>query len=376
MAPALAPSTVCRSAVLQCRSAVPTSRETMARRQGLSAKTAPRRAPRAAGRRLAPVAPRAQHYTGAGVSAPKNGKHFLHIDDFSKDELWAILKKAREVKEAFKSGDKSYQPFKGMSLSMIFAKPSMRTRVSFETGFYLLGGHAIYLGPNDHGIGKREATKDIARVAAGYNDMVMARLFAHKDLLELADYSDIPVINGLTDYNHPCQLMADALTMWEELGRLEGTKCTYVGDGNNMVHSWMRLAKMFDLDFTCACPESYSPDADTLANCVAVNPNIRVMHDPMEAVKGADVVYTDVWASMGQKDQAEQRKKEFQGFCVDEKMMSQRAKGGIFLHCLPAERGTETVDAVLEAEYSKVFQQAENRMWAQIGIMLHCANMI
>lgn len=235
---------------------------------------------------------------------------------------------------------------------------------------------AIYLGPNDHGIGKREATKDIARVAAGYNDMVMARLFAHKDLLELADYSDIPVINGLTDYNHPCQLMADALTMWEELGRLEGTKCTYVGDGNNMVHSWMRLAKMFDLDFTCACPESYSPDADTLANCVAVNPNIRVMHDPMEAVKGADVVYTDVWASMGQKDQAEQRKKEFQGFCVDEKMMSQRAKGGIFLHCLPAERGTETVDAVLEAEYSKVFQQAENRMWAQIGIMLHCANMI
>jgi ornithine carbamoyltransferase len=235
---------------------------------------------------------------------------------------------------------------------------------------------AVYLGPNDHGIGKREATKDIARVAAGYNDMVMARLFAHEDLLTLADYSDVPVINGLTDYNHPCQLMADALTMWEELGRLEGTKCTYVGDGNNMVHSWMRLAKMFDLDFTCACPESYSPDPDTLENCVAVNPNIRVTHDPVAAVEGADVVYTDVWASMGQKDEAEQRKKEFKGFCVDEAMMARRAEGGIFLHCLPAERGTETVDAVLEADYSKVFQQAENRMWAQIGVMLFCADLI
>lgn len=316
---------------------------------------------------------RAEYYTGTSISPPKRGKsHFLHIDDFSKDELWAILKKAKEVKQAVKSGDRSYKPFQDMSMSMIFTKPSMRTRVSFETGFHLLGGHAIFLGPSDISIGKREATKDIARVAAGYNDLIMARLFAHSDLLELAEYSDVPVINGLTDYNHPCQVMADALTMWEETGRLEGLKCTYVGDGNNLVHSWMRLAKVFDLDFTCACPTGYTPDAATLESTRAVNPNIRVCHDPHEAVSGADVVYTDVWASMGQKDQAEKRKKEFVGFQVNAELMKLRAEGGIFLHCLPAERGVETVDEVLEADYSKVFEQAENRMWAQMGIMLYC----
>ena len=318
-----------------------------------------------------------EYYTSAPVSPPTRGKsHFLHVDDFSKDELWAILKKAKEVKTAVKSGDRSYQPFKNMSMSMIFAKPSMRTRVSFETGFHLLGGHAIFLGPNDISIGSREATKDIARVAAGYNDLIMARLFAHSDLLELAEYSDVPVINGLTDYNHPCQLMADALTMWEELGRLEGLKCTYVGDGNNMVHSWMRLAKIFDLDFTCACPASYTPDVATFEQTSAVNPNIRISHDPTEAVQGADVVYTDVWASMGQKEEAAQRKKEFQGFQVDEAMMANRADGGIFLHCLPAERGVETVDEVLESDYSRIFEQAENRMWAQMGVMLHCMDKI
>jgi len=328
-------------------------------------------------KRQRPAAPRAQYYSGQAASPPSRGKsHFLHIDDFSKDELWSILKKAKEVKTAFKSGDTSYQPFKGKSMAMIFTKPSMRTRVSFETGFFKLGGHAVYLGPEDISIGKREATKDIARVASGYNDIIMARLFAHSDLMELAEYSEVPVVNGLTDYNHPCQLMADALTMWEERGVLEGTKCTYVGDGNNMVHSWMRLAKVFDLDFTCACPESYTPEEETLKACQAVNPNIRVSHDPVSAVTGAEVVYTDVWASMGQKDEAAQRKKEFQGFQVNEELMSHRAKDGIFLHCLPAERGVETVDAVLEASYSKIFEQAENRMWAQMGVMLYCMGFV
>lgn len=328
--------------------------------------------PRRLARRVAP-SPRAVYYTGKDIPAPSRGRsHFLHIDDFTKDELWAMLKKAKEVKQAVKSGDRSYQPFKGKSMTMIFTKPSMRTRVSFEVGFHLLGGHAVYLGPDDISIGKREATKDIARVASGYNDMIMARLFAHTDILELAKYSDVPVVNGLTDYNHPCQLMADAMTMWEERGVLEGTKCTYVGDGNNMVHSWMRLAKMFDLDFTCACPVGYVPDQATMQHCQSFNPNIRVCHDPVEAVRGAEVVYTDVWASMGQKDQAEKRKKEFVGFQVNEELMSHKAPDGIFLHCLPAERGVETVDGVLEAPYSKIFQQAENRMWAQIGIMLFC----
>jgi len=343
------------------------------RARGAAALAAPPRNGRRGQRRgLPPV--RAEYYSGAGVAPPTRGhSHFLHLDDFSKEELWAILRKAKELKEAVKAGDRSYQPFRSMSMSMIFTKPSMRTRVSFETGFHLLGGHAIFLSPNDISIGTREATKDIARVAAGYNDLIMARLFGHGDLLELAEYSDVPVINGLTDYNHPCQLMADALTMWEELGRLEGLKCTYVGDGNNMVHSWMRLAKVFDLDFTCACPSGYVPDADTLAGTQAANPNIRISHDPVAAVAGADVVYTDVWASMGQKEEAEQRKREFAGFQVNPELMEHRADGGIFLHCLPAERGVETVDEVLEAEYSKVFQQAENRMWAQMGVMLHCA---
>lgn len=307
--------------------------------------------------------------TKSGSSSPL---HFLHIDDYDKDTLVHILQRAQEVKKLLKSGDRSYLPFKGKTMSMIFTKPSMRTRVSFETGFHLLGGHAIYLGPDTIQLGKREETRDISRVLSGYNDILMARLFAHQDILDLAHFSSVPVINGLTDYNHPCQIMADALSIIESVGRLEGVKVVYVGDGNNIVHSWLRLAAVVPFHFVCACPVGFEPDAATVERARATGlSTIEISHDPYEAVKGADVVYADVWASMGQKEEAEERMKVFKGFQIDEKMMAQAGSQVFFMHCLPAERGVEVTDGVIEAPNSIVFAQAENRMHAQNAIMLH-----
>ncbi|KAL6911338.1 hypothetical protein ACP4OV_000143 [Aristida adscensionis] len=313
----------------------------------------------------------------AVASSPGKGvkqglKDFLHINDFDKDTIMSILNRAIEVKKIIKSGDRSFQPFKGKSMAMIFAKPSMRTRVSFETGFFLLGGHAIYLGPDDIQMGKREETRDVARVLSGYNDIIMARVFAHQDILDLAKYAPVPVINGLTDYNHPCQIMADALTMLEHIGRVENTKVVYVGDGNNIVHSWLLLAAVLPLHFVCACPKGFEPDANTVE--IARNAGlskIEITNDPREAVKGADVVYTDVWASMGQKEEADYRKQKFQGFTVDEALMEIAGPKAYLMHCLPAERGVEVTDGAIEAPNSIVFPQAENRMHAQNAIMLH-----
>lgn len=300
-------------------------------------------------------------------------RHFLHLDDFNKEELAAMLQRATEVKKRIKEGDRSFRPFEGMSMAMIFTKPSMRTRVSFETGFHLLGGHAVYLGPNDIGIGKREATKDVARVLSRYNDLIMARLFAHQDLIDLAQYATVPVINGLTDYNHPCQLMADSLTILEHLGRIDGIKMVYIGDGNNMVHSMLRLASVFPMEFVCCCPESYVPDPTTVKRATDAGiSKIEVSHSPMDAVKGADIIYTDVWASMGQKEEAEQRKKDFAGFQVNMALMDAAGPQCKFMHCLPAERGVECTDEVIESERSIVFDEAENRMHAQNAVMLYC----
>lgn len=284
-----------------------------------------------------------------------------------------MLANGAKVKERLAAGDESFKPFAGKSMAMIFTKPSMRTRVSFETGFFRLGGHAIYLGPDTIDIGKREATKDVARVLCRFNDVIMARLFAHEDILELAQYSSSPVINGLTDYNHPCQIMADALTIIEELGSIDGKKVVYVGDGNNIVHSWIRLAGRLPFNFVCACPKGFEPDEATieLANSYGVG-HSSISNDAFEAVKGADVVYTDVWASMGQKEEAEKRKRVFKDFQVNDEMMKQAGPQALFLHCLPAERGIECTDSVVEAPYSKVFQEAENRMHAQLGVLMFC----
>jgi ornithine carbamoyltransferase len=296
--------------------------------------------------------------------------HFLHISDYSKSELIDMFNLAKELKQKFRNRE-DFRPFKNRSLAMIFAKPSARTRVSFETGFEWMGGHALFLGPNDIGIGKREAIKDISRLFSRYNDMIMARLFDHDHILGLAKYSSIPVINGLTDYNHPCQIMTDMFSIWEHKKRLDELKICYVGDGNNIVHSWLHLASKISMNFVCVCPEGFTPDEKTVE--LAKNggcSTIEISHDPHVAIENADVVYTDVWASMGQKEEAEMREKIFQPFQVNEKMMKSAGNSVLFMHCLPAERGREVTDGVMEADYSIVFDQAENRLHVQNAIMV------
>ena len=300
-------------------------------------------------------------------------RDFLHITDFTTDEIWETLELAKEIKAKLKNRE-DYKPFKDHSLAMIFAKPSARTRVSFETGFFRLGGHALFLGPNDIGIGKREAIKDIARVFSGYNDMIMARLFDHQHIVELAEYASIPVVNGLTDYNHPCQIMADILTVYEHRGNLNDMKIVYVGDGNNIVHSWLHLAARIPFHFICVCPEGFEPEetAVRLVEDAGIS-SVEVTNDPIVGVAGADVIYTDVWASMGQKEEAEAREKIFAEFQVNTAMMNATGKETLFMHCLPAERGREVTDAVMESPNSIVFDEAENRMHAQNAIMVKIA---
>ena len=300
-------------------------------------------------------------------------KHFLHLSDYSSDEIWELLHLAKELKIKFHNKEK-YKPFKDRSLAMIFAKPSARTRVSFETGFEWMGGHALFLGPNDIGIGKREAIKDISRLFSRYNDIIMARLFDHEHILELAKFSTIPVINGLTDYNHPCQILADIMTIWEHRGNLDDLKITYMGDGNNIVHSWLQLACRFPFHFVCCSPKGFDPDIKTAK--MVENSGLstyELSHDPKSAVKDADVIYTDVWASMGQKEEAMEREKIFADYQVNKSLMKNSGKETLFMHCLPAERGREVTDSVMESKNSIVFDEAENRMHAQNAVMVYLA---
>ena len=297
---------------------------------------------------------------------PANQRHFLAVNDLTGAEVREVLELAKTIKPLVKAREPTYKPFAGQTLAMVFAKPSTRTRVSFESGFYRLGGHALCLG-EEVGIGKREAAKDVSRVLASMNDCVMARLFAHQDILDLAAYSSVPVINGLTDFNHPCQIIADALTIEELLGTIEGKKVVYVGDGNNIVNSWLELACVLPFEFVCACPPGYEPDAGLLAAAQAGAGFASVDYDPLEAVKGADAVYADVWASMGQKEEADARAKVFAPYQISEALMAATGKAEtVFLHCLPAERGKEVTDGVMESGQSHVFRQAENRMHAQV----------
>ena len=300
-------------------------------------------------------------------------RDFLHITDLTTQEILDFIDLAKEIKTKVLNKE-DYQPFNNCSLAMIFAKPSARTRVSFETGFFRLGGHALYLGPNDIGIGKREEVKDIARVFSGYNDMIMARLFDHRHILELAEYATVPIINGLTDYNHPCQIMADIFTIYEHRGNLNEMKVVYVGDGNNIVHSWLRLAARIPLHFTCICPEGFEPDTKTISLIEEAGlSTFELSHDPKKDIIDADVIYTDVWASMGQKDEVETREKAFADFQVNSSMLNSTGKNTLFMHCLPAERGREVTDKVMESSNSIVFDQAENRMHAQNAIMVMLA---
>ena len=301
-------------------------------------------------------------------------KHFLHISDYSTDQIWEILHLSKKLKTKFHNKE-NFKPFRDRSLAMIFAKPSARTRVSFETGFEWMGGHALFLGPNDIGIGKREAIKDISRLFSRYNDVIMARLFDHQHIIELAEYSDIPVINGLTDYNHPCQIICDILTIWEHKGSLDNLKICYMGDGNNIVHSWLQLASRLPMDFVCCGPEGFEPDLDTVKMVEdSASSSFQLSHDPISAVRDADVIYTDVWASMGQKEEATEREKVFAPYQVNKDLINNTGKDTLFMHCLPAERGREVTDEVMESKNSIVFDQAENRMHAQNAIMVYLTN--
>lgn len=300
-------------------------------------------------------------------------KDFLSILDLNREEIFEIFDLTKELKEKTKRREKHHL-LEGYTLAMIFAKPSARTRISFETGIFQLGGYGLYLSPQDIGIGKREAVKDVARVVSRYNDLIMARLFAHSDIEELAEYSSVPVINGLTDYNHPCQIMADAFTVLESRGTLENLKIVYVGDGNNVANSWLNFASRIGLHLVICSPSNYEPDKSTIENAGNFKPStVEIMTDPVEAVRNADVVYADVWASMGQEAEAAYRKEVFAPYQVNKQLVSHARKDALIMHCLPAHRGEEITDEVLESPNSIVFEEAENRMHVQKAIMVKLA---
>ena len=293
-------------------------------------------------------------------------RDFLAIPDFEQQELYELLELARDLK----SGKYRKRPLEGKTLGMIFEKSSTRTRVSFEVGTYQLGGHALFLSSRDIQIGRGEPIRDTARVLSRYIDGIMIRTFGHDVIEELAQYSTIPVINGLTDLLHPCQVLADLLTIQEEYGTdLSGVTVAWVGDGNNMANSWLNAAFRFGFELRLACPEGYRPDAAIVARA-RTTANILITSDPREAVAGADVINTDVWASMGQEEEAEQRKRAFAGYHVDETLMRTATERAIFLHCLPAHRGEEVSDGVIEGSQSRVFNEAENRLHVQKALLV------
>jgi ornithine carbamoyltransferase len=297
-------------------------------------------------------------------------RDFLHITDLTRDEIHEVLELSARLKKEVQEGS-PHLLLQGKTLAMIFQKPSARTRVSFEAGMYQLGGHALYLGPADIGLGKREAVKDIARLLSCYNDLIMARVFDHEHILELAQHATVSVINGLTDFNHPCQVMADIFTVLEHRGHLDDLKITFVGDGNNVFHSWLFLAQRLPMEIVLACPEGYEPDEELVEATRAEGVSqVNISHDAREAVRGADVVYTDVWTSMGQEEEVEERKRIFQPFQVNSDLMKSAGDQAFFMHCLPAHRGDEVTDEVIDGPQSIVFDEAENRLHVQKAIMV------
>ena len=293
----------------------------------------------------------------------------LRLADLTRAECEAIFTLTADVKSALKAG----QPralLQGKTLAMIFEKPSLRTRISFETGIFQLGGHGVYLAPWDIRLGERETVADIARNLARLVDLIVARTFRHTVLIDLAEHASIPVINALSDLHHPCQVLSDLFTLVEHRRPLDDLRVTFVGDGNNVVHSWMEAATVFPLRFALACPAGYEPDAGILASCRAAGARIEVTRSVADAVRDADVVYTDVWTSMGQEEQAAGRRRDFEGYQVNEGLMRHAAKDALVMHCLPAHRGEEITDDVIEGGQSIVFDQAENRLHVQKALMV------
>jgi ornithine carbamoyltransferase len=291
-------------------------------------------------------------------------RDFLAVSDLSRDELLALLALATQMKRGGYTG----QPLAGKTLAMLFTKSSTRTRVSFEVGAAQLGGRALFLSSRDIQLGRGEPIRDTARVLSRYVDLMMIRTFAHADVEELARYATVPVINGLTDYNHPCQILADLQTVQESLGDVSRRVVAWIGDGNNMAHSWIEAAGVLGFELRLACPAGYDPDPGLLSQWRG-RASIEVTRSPLEAARGADVVTTDVWASMGQEAEAATRALAFAGYLVDEAMMDRAAPGAIFLHCLPAHRGEEVTDGVIEGPWSRVWDEAENRLHIQKALM-------
>ena len=292
-------------------------------------------------------------------------RDFLAIPDFKTEELYAILRTAAAMKSRQFSGG----PLKGKTIALIFEKSSTRTRVSFEVGAVQLGAYPLFLSSRDIQLGRGEPLKDTARVLSRFVDGMMVRTFGHDRVEELAQFATIPVINGLTDLLHPCQIMADLQTIQEEFGEdLKPRKIAWIGDGNNMANSWINAAYRFGFELRLACPDNYRPDAAILERA-KTNAKILVTADPKEAAEGAEAINTDVWTSMGQEEETAARMKAFQGYFVDEKLMSLASKDAIFLHCLPAHRGEEVSDGVIEGKQSRVFDEAENRLHVQKSIM-------
>tara|TARA_R110002074_G_scaffold33370_1_gene92922 strand:+ start:129 stop:1043 length:915 start_codon:yes stop_codon:yes gene_type:complete len=292
-------------------------------------------------------------------------RHFLTLQDLSKDELQQLLQRAIELKAARRNGT-AERPFAGKVMAMIFEKSSTRTRVSFESGMAQLGGSALFLSPNDTQLGRGESIEDSARVISRMVDIVMIRTFGHDKIQTFAEYSSVPVINALTDGYHPCQLLADMQTYIEHRGSIQGKRVVWVGDGNNMCQSYMNAADMLDFQLVIACPEGFEPCPELLRK---FSDRVSIVRDPVAAISGADLVVTDTWASMGQEEEKQQREEAFTGFQVNEEVMSLAAEGALFMHCLPAYRGMEISETILESKWSVVWDEAENRLHAQKALI-------
>jgi ornithine carbamoyltransferase len=295
-------------------------------------------------------------------------KDFLCLTDWSKAELDAIFALGQDLKARQKRNE-PHPLLQGKTLAMIFEKSSTRTRISFEVGMVQLGGHALFLSSGNTQMGRGEPIKDTGRVMARYCDGIMIRTYSQAAVEELARWADIPVINGLTDHYHPCQIMADLMTVIEHKGGYQGLKFCWIGDGNNMANSWINAAAVFGFELRVATPEGYMPDAEVMARAKQLGANVLYTESPLEAASDADVLNTDVWASMGQEEEAEQRRQAFTSFQIDGQLLSAAAPQAIVLHCLPAHRGEEITDEVIESSQSVVFDEAENRLHIQKAIM-------
>ncbi len=296
-------------------------------------------------------------------------KDLLSIYDLTAEEIEKILQKARELKEMHLQGT-PHHPLEGKTLAMVFEKPSTRTRVSFEAGMYQLGGNALFLNPQDTQLGRGEALADTARVLSRYVEGIMIRTFAQERVEEMARFASVPVINGLTDLLHPCQILSDIFTIWEKRGAYRGLKVAYIGDGNNVANSWTNGALRLGFDLWLACPEGYEPDEAILSRAVEKSSSkIILTHDPKEAVEGAHVINTDVWASMGQEDERARRIKALQGYQVNADLLRGAREDVLVMHCLPAHRGEEITDEVMDGPHAVVFDQAENRLHVQKAIL-------